>query len=163
MALPPPPDVDSVGWKDWLYRFYKQGSGGGGTWTPAITFATPGNLSVAYTYQVGDYIINGSFITLFGLITTSSFTHTTASGNLKITGIPRDASTAKTMVWNGTCGYQGITKASYTGFFPVMSSTAPTFLQMNAGGSAQNIDFVTAADMPTTGLVSLRFQITYGI
>lgn len=23
MDLPPPPDVDSVGWKDWLFRFYK--------------------------------------------------------------------------------------------------------------------------------------------
>lgn len=57
------------------------------TWTPTITFATPGDLSVAYQNQTGTLTSSGHI----GLITfTLNFqpTYTTASGNFRILGLP---------------------------------------------------------------------------
>lgn len=59
-----------------------------GTWTPTLTFATPGNLSVAYTTQSGQYTKIGRRVSVEAVIITSTFTHTTASGQLQITGLP---------------------------------------------------------------------------
>lgn len=59
-----------------------------GTWTPTITFATPGNLSVAYTTQSGTYTKIGRTVSINLLLVTSSFTHTTASGQFTINGLP---------------------------------------------------------------------------
>jgi hypothetical protein len=59
-----------------------------GTFTPAITFATPGDLSVAYSFQVGTYTKIGNRVIASVNIVTSSFSFTTASGTLSITGLP---------------------------------------------------------------------------
>lgn len=58
-----------------------------GLWTPAITFATPGNLSVAYSDQLGYYTRIGSFVRLSWYLTFIP-TYTTASGAISITGLP---------------------------------------------------------------------------
>jgi hypothetical protein len=58
-----------------------------GTWTPAFTFATPGDLAVTYVYQVGNYRIIGKLcIATFTLEFTP--TYTTSSGSARITGLP---------------------------------------------------------------------------
>jgi hypothetical protein len=58
-----------------------------GTFTPAMTFAVPGDLSVVYTTQEGTYIKVGKLVFCrLRLICTP--THTTASGNFAITGLP---------------------------------------------------------------------------
>ncbi len=59
-----------------------------GVWTPTITFSTPGDLSTTYTTQVGTWTRKGDDITLRCTIETSTFVHTTSSGNLEISGIP---------------------------------------------------------------------------
>lgn len=61
-----------------------------GTFTPTFTFATPGNLAVSYTARVGQYTKIGNVVSVeinlsFGV------THTTASGNASITGLPFSA------------------------------------------------------------------------
>lgn len=56
------------------------------SWTPVVTFATPGDLSVAYTTQGGVYTDIGRVrILAFSLVFTP--TYTTASGSFEITGI----------------------------------------------------------------------------
>lgn len=61
-----------------------------GTWTPVVTFATPGDLSVIYTVQTGDWEQIGNRIHLtFSLSFTPTFT--TASGAFRIDGIPANA------------------------------------------------------------------------
>ena len=58
-----------------------------GTWTPVVTFATPGDLSVSYNTQIGSYNRCGNQVTInFSLVFTP--TYTTASGFLVITGLP---------------------------------------------------------------------------
>jgi hypothetical protein len=57
------------------------------SWTPVFTFVTPGNLSVAYTTQIGTYTRIGSVVYVtFALIFTPTFS--TSSGNVEITGLP---------------------------------------------------------------------------
>lgn len=57
-------------------------------WTPTVTFVTPGDVSVVYSVRIGRYIKIGQFVIVWFQIQTSTFTHTTASGSLLITGLP---------------------------------------------------------------------------
>lgn len=127
----------------------------GDTWTPVLTFATAGDLSVTYTEQVGQYIKIGKLVIAFFGITTSAFTWTTASGNARITGLPYTADNSATIRYPGSLSWGGITKANYTHIIPrVDNNTA--FAVLAASGSAQSITTVAAADMPSAGTVTLR-------
>ncbi len=57
------------------------------TWTPTMTFATPGDLTVAYANQLGNYQRIGNIVVLHFVITFTP-TYTTASGNMIINGLP---------------------------------------------------------------------------
>lgn len=57
-----------------------------GSWTPEITFATPGDVDVTYTTQLGRYTKVGNLVTLICSVTASSITHTTAAGDLRVEG-----------------------------------------------------------------------------
>ena len=59
-----------------------------GTWTPGISFATPGDLSVTYSTQSGRYTKVGRAFMFDGTIVTSAFTYTTATGSLRVSGLP---------------------------------------------------------------------------
>lgn len=59
-----------------------------GTWTPTITFATPGDLSVVYTVQQGSYTKVGHLVRADFYVDTSTFTYTTASGVFRVAGLP---------------------------------------------------------------------------
>src|SRR3990172_6973053 len=83
-----------------------------GTWTPVLTFATPGNLSVVYTTQTGRYQKIGRVVNAYFTMSTSTFTHTTASGSLNITGLPFTSITSSSIRLCGSLLWQGITKAS---------------------------------------------------
>ena len=64
------------------------GSFGSGTFTPTLTSATPGDLSVVYTTQLGWYYKSGNLMCV-GISLAGTPTYTSASGNLQITGIPK--------------------------------------------------------------------------
>jgi len=83
-----------------------------GTWTPAITCTTPGNLSVTYSIQSGFYTKVGRMVFAHYDVTTSAFTHTTASGTFIISGLPFSATSSIT--WRGLVRGGGWTKAGYT-------------------------------------------------
>ena len=59
-----------------------------GTWTPTLTFDVAGDLSVTYALQTGTYTKKGREVTAHCTIGTSAFTHTTASGSLRVSGLP---------------------------------------------------------------------------
>ena len=63
------------------------GIGNGGTWTPTVAFATPGDLSVSYANQLGYYYQIGKMVIL-NMYLNFTVTYTTATGNLNILGIP---------------------------------------------------------------------------
>ncbi len=129
-----------------------------GTWTPTLTFLTPGDLSVAYTLRTGTYIKIGSLVTVNWLVQTSAFTHTTASGIALITGLPFDAS----LEGFGALQFVGWTKANYTDFScdiqPGFSRSA-----IIANGDGQPAGSITTANLPTGGTVVVCSSTTYPV
>ena len=128
------------------------------SWTPVLTFATPGDLSVSYSTQTGTYVKIGKIVTAQCVIVTSAFTHTTSSGNLEITGLPF-AVNAGANFW-GSMIWQGITKANYTHMTPEAAAGASQLLVF-ASGSGQNNAAITSSEMPSAGSVILGITITY--
>lgn len=133
-----------------------------GIWTPTLTFATPGNISVAYTTQYGTYTKIGRGVTVNLNIVTSTFTHTTASGILQVTGLPFAMKTQVGYFPAGAGCITGYTKANYTSV-AVIGGSAVTFLVFNASGSGQTHATLVAADMPSAGTVHLHFNLKYEV
>lgn len=129
-----------------------------GTWTPGLTFGTPGDLSVAFSTQTGFYRKIGSLVTAWFTVVTSSFTHTTASGVLRITDLPFTNSANN--LRGGSLTWQGITKANYTDVAPFAVASLDQ-IGFTISGSGQTQTSVTAADMPTGGSVVLAGSVTY--
>lgn len=123
-----------------------------GSWTPELTFATPGTLSVTYSEQTGIYRRFGKTLFYVFRISTASFTRGTAAGNLLVTGLPF---TVAVPIIPGLVSAQGWTKASYTAIScaPGNGGTSMTFPAM---GSGQNLANLQATDLPSGGSVVLR-------
>jgi hypothetical protein len=133
-----------------------------GTWTPVLTFATPGDLSVVYSVLVGTYTQVGRLRFLTLDLVTSTFTHTTASGNLNITGCPFTSMNSPAATYRGSLQWTGITKANYTeAIFALANNSATLLVQMS--GSGQAVATVSTGDMPTGGTVQLRGNITFQV
>ncbi len=133
-----------------------------GSWTPALTAAVPGDLAITHVLQIGRYVKIGSEVTLWGVVTTSAFTHTTASGDLQITGIPAGlvSITLANFFAVGALQFSGITKANYTQFVPQLANNSTT-LRIVASGSGQPDSAVAITEMPSGGTPSLVLQLTY--
>lgn len=133
-----------------------------GTWTPVLTFVTPGDLAVTYGARYGDYEKIGRQVTARLYLDTASFTHTTASGNLTVTGLPFAATATSNFIAVGGAIWRGITKANYTDVVGSVSAGA-TAIGFAISGSGQSATSVAAADMPTGGTVLLCTTITYRV
>lgn len=73
-----------------------------GTWTPTLTFQTPGNLSVSYTTQAGTFVRVGKQVTAAFRVK-GAMTHSTASGLFLIGGLPFTARSGSQQ-WSGGLG-----------------------------------------------------------
>lgn len=133
-----------------------------GSWTPALTFATPGDLSVAYTTQQGSYTRVGSLITAQFVIVTSTFTFTTASGDLQVTGLPFTAASITDAAWYGAGVWRGLTKASFTDVAAQIVQGAST-INFYISGSAQSAATVKSGDVPTGTLKFLGFTLAFKV
>jgi hypothetical protein len=131
-----------------------------GTWTPVLTFATPGNLSVAYSRQKGFYTKIGRLVTVSFDIETSAFSFTTASGNLTISGLPFATVNDVDYRAHSLVGFQGITKAGFTQFYAVLINNVTTML-VAGSGSAQGLAVLTTADTPTGGTPIFGGSVSY--
>lgn len=129
-------------------------------WTPVLTFATPGDLSVAYTTQVGIYTKIGRVVVVSYAITTSTFTFTTATGALQVTGLPFVANAS--CQFNGALSWGGITKAGYTNVVGRVATSAQ-LIDFVASGSGVARSQVVAADTPTGGTVTLNGTVIYSV
>jgi len=133
-----------------------------GTWTPEITFATPGDLSVVYSEQNGSYVKIGKLVVARVRFVTSTFTHSTASGNVHITGLPFAAAGGNNKNFQAIGYFGGITKANYTQF---ASQAVPsnTYLQTQAFGSGQAVANIAVGDLPTGVTVNYCAVIAYEV
>lgn len=130
-------------------------------WTPVLTFVTPGDLSVAYATQIGRSVTFGDVVLAWFVIRTSTFTHTSASGDMRITGLPSAASADGGIAfYGGGMRASGVTKANFTDFAPVVEENT-SIVSVNASGSAQSSVFLASGDMPTGGTVLLEGLAVY--
>jgi hypothetical protein len=103
----------------------------------------------------------GRLVSLQCTISTSAFTHTTASSFVKITGLPfTSANFAGLETSSSISTFGGITKVGYTSF-GVYAAANDTSLIGQASGSAVAYDFLYITDMPTGTNKILEFTLTY--
>ncbi len=150
---------DELGESGGLVPFYSTN-----TWMPAVTFATPGNLSVAYSFTpYGRYVRIGNLVHARFWLVTSTFTHTTASGALRVTGLPfTSASDASSLTSVGPLIWGGIAKATYTNVVARVNDNV-NYVDFWASGSAAAAAAIGAADVPTGGTVHLQGSVSYSV
>lgn len=129
-----------------------------GTFEFGLTLTTPGDLSVAYSNRAGEYVKIGKMVYVSGWLATSTWTYTTGSGNLTVTGFPFTISSG--IYPAGALVFAGITKANYTQFCVVPISGGTTAV-VAASGSGQGVDNVQAASVPSGTQQTLRFTCMY--
>lgn len=131
------------------------------TFTPSITFATPGNLSVTYSTRAGFHTKIGNKVFVELDIVTSAFTHTTASGEFRISGLPfTPASTSMRFGGGGLTCWQGITKANYTAMGILVTPTN-SYATILASGSGVATASLLVADVPSGGSVVITAAFFY--
>lgn len=132
-----------------------------GTWTPTLTFATPGDLSVSYSTQTGVQTRIGNLIVAsFTVIGTP--TYTTASGQLQIGGLTVAASQTND---TGSLGAQsvGITyPAGCTKICFVTTATATTLSFVGMGSVTASVA-LTTANAPTAVAITFAGTIVYHV
>lgn len=131
-----------------------------GTYTPVLTFATPGDVAVTYGTQVGTYRKIGGVVHVQYNVSATVFTFTTASGNLQITGLPFTSISTTGSATRGKVVWSGITKANYTEVGSGIGAGAALFT-FAASGSAQAASNVSATDTPSGGTPSFIGVHTY--
>jgi hypothetical protein len=117
-----------------------------GTFTPDLTCATPGTLAVVYNTQRGRYQLVGNVCHVWINIQTDSVTLGTASGAVRITGLPFTSSLNGVESSMGSMMFQGITKAGYTQFSPQVVWTT-TYMQITASATALNTSSLAIGEL----------------
>jgi hypothetical protein len=137
-----------------------------GSWTPTLTAATPGTLSVAYTTQTGTYIKwttagGASFVSIYCSLTCTA-TNGTASGDMRITGLPFTANNNGSSTTPSQCSANWTwgTGLTMLAFYIAQSPIAVRIAKMGtaSAGSTMAITDITSA---TSNIY--RFQMTYAI
>ena len=139
-----------------LLNWYEEG-----LWTPVITFLTPGDLAITYNVNVqkGTYTRIGNKVFLNFNVSTTSFTFTTASGILKVTGIPFTPRVLTQSANFGTTTFQGITAA----FTQITPRIIDNYIDFIGSGSAVSLAAITALNTPSGGTLTLRGSIAYDV
>lgn len=126
-------------------------------WTPAITFDTPGNLSVAYTYAEGNIERSVDNVRASWQILAVP-TFSTASGGIRIS-LPYKA---RGGISFGSLVHQGITKSGYGSIVPRVQSGV-AYADLLATNQGQSITTINATDISSGSALVLWGSISYGI
>lgn len=130
-----------------------------GRWTPTLTITpTAGDLSVTYATRLGTYTKIGRSVFLTFYIVTQTFTHTTASGDVIITGIPYGS--IADQVFSGSVIWSGVTAAGFTDAATV-KAVGTDYLNVWLMGSGAGIQVLSEGEVPTGGTVILGGTIMY--
>ena len=127
------------------------GAGVSNYWTPTFTASVPGDLAVVYNGRVGEAVRDGDNIDISFRLW-ADFTHTTASGDVRIGGLPYIISNESFAIYYGAFYFDGITKANYTQFTLIgVGDTA--YMTITASGSAQAGVLLQVSDLTGGTLV----------
>jgi hypothetical protein len=125
-------------------------------WTPTVTFATVGDISVTYSTRVGRYTKIGRLVTAEFEIVTSAFTYATSSGNFRITGLPFVAAGNDT----GSVIMSGWTLANVSSLnIQILGNV----MQVNASRSGASVAVLTTSQIPSGSSIVLYGTISYNV
>ena len=161
LSYPSRPPSSKEDWESFL-RWIDGWSPAAGTWTPVLTFATPGDLAVTYSGQYGYWYRVGDLVTVQCNIVTSAFTHTTAAGEMQVTGLPWAGMTVAGISFDmtGAVRMRGWTNAAYT-YLTSAIRGGDAYIHFVGNASGIVGADMDATDMPTGGNVAIRTTITY--
>ena len=132
------------------------------SWTPVVTFATPGDLSVVYSIQSGTYIQVGNVITVtINLVFTPTFT--TASGILIINGFPAPSNNTPNSTFIGATALSGVTFPS--GATSIYIALAPNSSSASLGAYGSGVAYtnIIASNFVSGSAVAVHATLTYSI
>lgn len=129
-----------------------------GTWTPEVTFTTPGTLAVTYTTQTGSYVKIGQLVHLKFVININTISFGTATGEFRISGVPFAALSAAGEN-TGAVELNTITLPGTRTQTNLNLPVSATYCRVVATGSTQSRASLQVADM--TGIDILVAEITY--
>lgn len=130
------------------------------TFTPSISFATPGDVAVTYTTQSGTYWIIGNLLFWKIAILTSSFTWSTSAGDFRVNGLPFTVKNNVNSRGVGSGSFEGITKVNYTQYTPTCREGTTT-MAIVASGSGQSNSNVSTANVASGGTIQLEMAGFY--
>lgn len=135
---------DAAGMASELLDDYEEG-----TWTPAFTFETAGDLSVTYTNaRAGYYTKVGNSVNLNYNCTLSTCTYTTASGFANVTGLPFTNHGAAGARTHGVCA-PGLASGSIGTAFSTIEGVGTVFRMYFVNHAGGGLDALAVAHMPT--------------
>lgn len=131
-----------------------------GTWTPALSCNTVGNLSVTYTTQLGVYTKIGRLVHANFYIVTNTMTHTTASGRLTIS-LPVAAATASYFI-KGSLMMSGDNLTTVSGMSSEIGTDGTSLISLCYLTDADNISYVAVTDHTSGGsILTIYGTISY--
>ena len=132
-----------------------------GTWTPTLSAEVPGNLSVTYGVRLGTYTKVGRLVTASCRITTSAFTHTTATDDAQIQGLPFVARTLTNMRTVGSLTLFGANKAGFTQVNSQINSGSSSASFIATGVAGGSISSVKITEIASGGTPFVSLTLVY--
>ena len=130
-----------------------------GSWTPAITCDTVGNLVVTAGGQVsGTYTKIGRVVNVNFIAQAATFTHSTASGNVRITGLPFNVGSVEYAGVLSSCNL--INKSGYTQFNVRGTGTTMIFKALGNNIADANVQIT---DLPSGSSKDFYGSLTYDV
>jgi hypothetical protein len=129
------------------------------SFTPTITFATPGDLSVAYSTQTGNYVQIGNLVWA-SIVIGFTPTYTTASGNFIISGLPIASHAGASNICPITLTASPTWPAGRTQVYALQGGSSTT-LAVLAVGSGVSVANFTTTQFATGVSQALQLTIIY--
>ena len=130
-----------------------------GSWTPAIICDSPGNLVVVAGGQVsGTYTKIGRVVNVNFIAQASTFTHSTASGLVRISGLPFNVGSVEYAGVLSECNL--INKSGYTQFNVRGTGTTMIFKALGNNIGAANVQIT---DLPSGSSKDFYGSLTYDV
>lgn len=136
-----------------------------GVWTPAMSFATQGDLGVVYGVNVGRYyrFLNLVYVTF--AMETSNFNYTTSSGEFRVLGLPFPSGTASSLgggIHFGNLSFEGIVMAGFTQFTPA-AVAGNSYLVITGSGESQTMTGLTTTQVGAGTQKKLYGSLLYSL
>lgn len=138
------------------------GAAGRGQWTPTATFATPGDLSVSYSNTDARWERIGRRLFIRGSITFTP-TYTTASGALRIGGLPFPAAAGQDVFEIGLTAISAITWPSSATQMLLKIGGGLSYMDLIGFKSASAGNLASTGSFPSGAAYTIRFDGSYEV